>query len=257
MNDKLIVVEQKEVAFYNDKLIAVRGSDGHIYVVIGSICDALGIDYASQIRCIHDNKNLAMGFQEVVNLTYPYDTQCSGVLRIDLISWWLTFDVRIKDLSKDARPRLQFFREEAEKVLGEAFFENPTETNRKNAIKAFKFLIIMMVFVTGLLMMLDLSMMKYFVMGGIAGLVLTFPTSIRLLQIWDPKTLSPKNSDTKTASLTWMSLVVFGGLIVGRLSLLLIGDRDEIVMVISGIGLVWAMSTLGFVTFQAWRYRKK
>lgn len=117
----LIPIEQKEVEFYGDELIAVRGNDGHVYVAIGQMCDALGIDRASQVRRIRNDEVLEAGYQGSVNLTYPDGgTQPSGVLRVDLVPLWLT-GLRIKAVSESVRPKLKRFKQEAAKVLWEAF----------------------------------------------------------------------------------------------------------------------------------------
>ncbi|NHZ72065.1 MAG: hypothetical protein GWP17_03155 [Aquificales bacterium] len=72
MTDKALVpIEQKQVIFYDDELIAIRGSDSHVYVSIGQLCDALGLDRASQVRRIRNNEILADGYRGSVNLTYP------------------------------------------------------------------------------------------------------------------------------------------------------------------------------------------
>jgi hypothetical protein len=121
MNTAVVPVEQREVEFYGDELIAIRSSDGHIYVAIGQMCDALGIDRASQVRRIRNDEILVAGYQGSVNLTYPDGgTQSSGVLRLDLIPLWLT-GLRIKAVSEEIRPKLKRFKQEASKILWEAF----------------------------------------------------------------------------------------------------------------------------------------
>jgi hypothetical protein len=121
MSKAVVPVEQREVRFYDDELIAIRSNDGHIYVAIGQMCDALGIDRASQVRRIRNDEILAAGYQGSVNLTYPDGgTQASGVLRVDLIPLWLT-GLRIKAVSEEVRPKLKRFKQEAAKILWEAF----------------------------------------------------------------------------------------------------------------------------------------
>jgi hypothetical protein len=44
----LVVIEQREVEFYGEELTAVRAADGHIYVSVRHLCDALGLDRASK-----------------------------------------------------------------------------------------------------------------------------------------------------------------------------------------------------------------
>ncbi len=126
--NSLIPVEQKTVLFYDDELIAIRGSDGHVYVSIGQLCDALGLDRASQARRIRNNEILADGYKGSVNLTYPDGgTQPSGVLRVDLIPLWLT-GIRLKVVKDEIKPKLKRFQREAAKTLWEAFREGRLTT---------------------------------------------------------------------------------------------------------------------------------
>ncbi len=41
MSEKLTVIEQREVDFYDDQLMAIRAEDGQIYVSIRHMCAAL------------------------------------------------------------------------------------------------------------------------------------------------------------------------------------------------------------------------
>ena len=126
--NNLVPVEQKTVLFYDDELIAIRGSDGHVYVSIGQLCDALGLDRASQARRIRNNEILADGYKGSVNLTYPDGgTQPSGVLRVDLIPLWLT-GIRLKAVKDEIKSKLKRFQREAAKVLWEAFQEGRLTT---------------------------------------------------------------------------------------------------------------------------------
>ena len=117
----LLPVEQKQVEFYGDELLAVRGNDAQIYVAIGQMCDSLGLDRASQVRRIRNDEVLADGYQGSVKLTYPDGgSQASGVLRVDLIPLWMT-GIRLKAVREDRRPQLKRFKKEAAKVLWRAF----------------------------------------------------------------------------------------------------------------------------------------
>ena len=44
----LTVIEQKEVQFYGDTLIAVRAKGSGVYVPVRPICDLLGVDWSAQ-----------------------------------------------------------------------------------------------------------------------------------------------------------------------------------------------------------------
>ena len=138
MSDKALVpVEQKQVEFYGDELVAVRADDSQIYVAIGQMCNALGLDRASQVRRIRNDEVLADGYQGSVKLTYPDGgTQPSGVLRVDLIPLWLT-GIRLKAVRDDIRPKLERFKKEAAKVLWQAFQEGrlTTETSLEELLE--------------------------------------------------------------------------------------------------------------------------
>ncbi len=61
---QLTVIEQREITFYDDQVIAVKVEDEQIYVPIRPICDLIGIDSASQRRRI--DRDLVLS--EVVKL---------------------------------------------------------------------------------------------------------------------------------------------------------------------------------------------
>jgi len=67
----LVVIEQREVEFYGDELIAVRASDGHIYVSVRHLCDALGLDRTAQVRRIRRQEILNDAYQGGAILTPP------------------------------------------------------------------------------------------------------------------------------------------------------------------------------------------
>ena len=52
MDSSLKVVEQKQVSFYDDELIAVRADDGQIYVSVRHLCEAIGVTRQPQVRRI-------------------------------------------------------------------------------------------------------------------------------------------------------------------------------------------------------------
>ena len=71
MEKSLTVVEQKEVTFYDDELIAVRATDGHIYVSVRHMCDALGLSRQAQVRRINRNEILVEGYKGGAILAPP------------------------------------------------------------------------------------------------------------------------------------------------------------------------------------------
>ena len=111
-----------EVEFYGDELTAVRSNDGHIYVSLRNLCDALGVDAQAQTRRIRRQTVLERGLQRVAILTTHRGHQKSYVLRVDLVPLFLT-GISAKAVSESTRPKLERFQEEAAKVLWEAFQE--------------------------------------------------------------------------------------------------------------------------------------
>lgn len=123
MADKsLVSIEQKDVAFYEDVITAVRGDDGHIYISLRNLCDALGIDVQAQTRRIRRRTVLEHGLQRVAILTTHRGPQQTYVLRVDLVPLFLA-GISSKSVAETARPKLERFQEEAAKVLWEAFQE--------------------------------------------------------------------------------------------------------------------------------------
>ena len=46
----LVPIEQKEVLFYNDAILAVRLPDDRVFIPLRPIVERLGLDWASQTR---------------------------------------------------------------------------------------------------------------------------------------------------------------------------------------------------------------
>ena len=125
MRNKLTVIEQREVIFYDDQLTAVRAEDGQVYTVLSHMCDALGIDTQGQARRARNHAVLSKGLNWVdVLSTQGQHSQRrrAQVLRVDLVPLWLS-GIRVSSVNEDSRPKLEKFQEEAAKALWEAFQE--------------------------------------------------------------------------------------------------------------------------------------
>lgn len=128
MSDKLTVVEQREVDFYDDQLTAVRAGDGQIYVSIRRMCDALGVDRRGQMRRIREHGVLAEGYKRGGVISPPSDSgrgggrQEAAMLRVDLVPLWLS-GISPNRVKAEIQPKLERFQREAAKVLWEAFQE--------------------------------------------------------------------------------------------------------------------------------------
>lgn len=128
----IVILEQKTVTFYDDELLAVRATDGHIYVSIRQLCRSLGLDRKAQVRRIMRHTVLAEGLKGGAILAPPSTNgretsprrgggvQQTQLLRVDLVPLWLS-GIRTKMVADDIRPQLERFQREAAKVLWEAF----------------------------------------------------------------------------------------------------------------------------------------
>lgn len=116
----LVVVEQRDVNFYDDELTAVRVEGGDVYVALTQMCGALGIDSQAQTRRIRRQPVLEDGLRRVAILTTHRGVQKAYVLRVDLVPLWLT-GISTKALDEEKRPKLERFQREAAKVLWQAF----------------------------------------------------------------------------------------------------------------------------------------
>ena len=126
MDEKLLaVVEQREVTFYEDELIAVRSEDGQVYVAIRQMCSALGLDQRSQRRRIQNHTVLSDGYAGGVIMTPPGPgggggRQQAALLRVDLVPLWLS-TIETTRVKEQNRPKMERFQREAAKALWEAF----------------------------------------------------------------------------------------------------------------------------------------
>lgn len=125
---QLEVIEQKEVRFYEDELIAVRAADGQVFVAVSQMCQALGLDDRGQRRRIQNHRILSQGYARGGISSPPSPDgrgggrQEAGLLRVDLVPLWLA-GIDIGKATEDIRPKLERFQLEAAKVLWEAFQE--------------------------------------------------------------------------------------------------------------------------------------
>ena len=123
----LTVVEQKEVQFYGDTIIAVRVNEGSVFVPVRPICDLVGVSWPSQYNRI---KRDAVLSQEAVSLSV-FVTNTQGVtgqqrdmtcLPLDYVSGFL-FGINADRVSADIREKLIRYQRECYRVLAEAFTE--------------------------------------------------------------------------------------------------------------------------------------
>ncbi|HSH05722.1 MAG TPA: phage antirepressor N-terminal domain-containing protein [Anaerolineae bacterium] len=121
MSDQLIVInEQRIVLFLDDELIAVRAVDGDVYVSVGHLADALGLDRQGQTQRIERHTVLLSGYRRG-EINTAGGVQNAYLLRVDLVPFWLAGvnTKRIKD--DDRRLKIEQYQQNVAKVLWEAF----------------------------------------------------------------------------------------------------------------------------------------
>lgn len=120
--------EQKIVHFMDDELIAIRATDGEVYVSIGHLSDALNLDRQGQTQRIGRNAVLLSGYRQG-ELSTPGGIQRTYLLRVDLVPFWLAGvnANRIKD--ENRRHKVEQYQQNVAKVLWEAFQEGRLTTD--------------------------------------------------------------------------------------------------------------------------------
>lgn len=125
----LVPVEQKQVEFYGDTIIAVRTQGGGIYVPIRPICDLLGVDWSAQRRRISRDPVLGGESMSVAITTTDIGpdsrrprTSEMLALPLDYVSGFL-FGINAERVKKEVREQLIRYQRECYKVLAEAFQE--------------------------------------------------------------------------------------------------------------------------------------
>ena len=131
----LIAVEQREVAFYEDTVVAVRLESGEIYVPIRPICDNLGVTLAGQRERINRDPVLS---DIVTSVSVTLTQQAREMLCIPLkfVPGWL-FGINANRVKPELRDRIIRYQRECYDVLFEAFAEGrlTTDTGFEDLLK--------------------------------------------------------------------------------------------------------------------------
>lgn len=120
-NKALVPAVQKEVAFYEDTIVAVRLEDGDIYVPIRPICDNLGVALAGQRERINRDPVLAE-MATSVSVTLTQQAREMICLPLKFIPGWL-FGINANRVKPELRERIIRYQRECYDVLAEAFVE--------------------------------------------------------------------------------------------------------------------------------------
>ena len=129
MDQLLTVVEQKEVEFYGDTIIAVRAQGGGVYVPLRPICELLGVDWSAQRRRIGRDAVLSDSAMSVAVTTTDITADSRRprtsemlALPLDYVSGFL-FGINADRVKPEIRDRLIRYQRECYRVLAEAFTE--------------------------------------------------------------------------------------------------------------------------------------
>ncbi|MCA9969339.1 MAG: ORF6C domain-containing protein [Anaerolineales bacterium] len=123
----LVAVEHREVAFYEDTVVAVRLAGGDIYVPIRPICDNLGVTLAGQRERINRDPVLA---EAVTSVSVTLTQQAREMLCLPLkyIPGWL-FGMNANRVKPALRDRIIRYQRECYDVLFAAFSEGRLTTD--------------------------------------------------------------------------------------------------------------------------------
>lgn len=123
----LMVVEQKEVVFYDDGIVAVRVADGTVYVPIRPICSLLGVDWAGQRRRINRDAVLS----EVMRSVDVTSTEGTRIvtrrmlcLPLEYLNGFL-FGINADRVKSELKEQVIRYQRECYKVLADAFIDSP------------------------------------------------------------------------------------------------------------------------------------
>lgn len=118
----LVPIEQKEVQFYEDSIVAVRLLNSSIFIPVKPICDLLGVDWGGQYRRIQRDPVLSAEIQRIDVTSTRRGTQPMVCLPLDYISGFL-FGLNADRVKPELRERVLRYQRECYKVLAEAFQE--------------------------------------------------------------------------------------------------------------------------------------
>lgn len=124
----LVAVEQREVEFYEDTIVAVRLPDQSIFIPVKPICDLVGVDWGGQYRRIQRDPVLSEEIRRIDVTSTRRGTQPMVCLPLDYISGFL-FGLNADRVKPELRDRVIRYQRECYKVLAEAFQEGRLTTD--------------------------------------------------------------------------------------------------------------------------------
>ncbi len=123
MSEKaLMPIEQKEIKFYDDLVVALRLEDGTVCVPIRPICDVLGINWASQSKRIKRDDVLSENVTVVIMATVKGKREMLA-LPVEYLNGWM-FGLTTSKLKPELQAKLKQYKQDCYRVLAEAFGRN-------------------------------------------------------------------------------------------------------------------------------------
>jgi hypothetical protein len=110
------VIEQAEIPFLNELLLAVMGNDGEVYCPVVPFCRHLGIaDTKAQTRRIREDETMveALRLMPIETTGGVQQLQC---IRVDMLALWLTH-IREGQCKLEIRPALKRYKREAARAI--------------------------------------------------------------------------------------------------------------------------------------------
>lgn len=122
----LTVVEQREIGFYGDTVIAVRLASDEVVVPLRPICELIGVAWQPQARKLSDDpvlsqvtRSVTIRLQTSEGSTRPNTSQML-CLPLDYLNGWL-FGINANRVKDEIRPKLVQYQKDVYKVLAQAF----------------------------------------------------------------------------------------------------------------------------------------
>ena len=112
-------IMKKEIGFNGMNLVGVSFEE-KLYIIVKNFCEALGIDYNSQLKRIKRDEVLNHG---LVKMTIPTNggEQESNLLELDYVPLWLA-GIKTNQCREEVREFLLEFKLKVKDILSEAFF---------------------------------------------------------------------------------------------------------------------------------------
>jgi P22_AR N-terminal domain/ORF6C domain len=121
----LIPVEQKEVVFYDDEIIAVQVEDGTVYVPLRPICKSLGVAWRAQNLRIQRDPVLSDVVRSGIVTIPEVGKRTMICLPLEYLNGFL-FGINATRVKEEIREKLIQYQRECYQILASAFLAQPT-----------------------------------------------------------------------------------------------------------------------------------